>query len=217
MSAGSASGAAKDGEDGVRAECDGKRRHSEETQPKRHRRFLVEGSREGEVENDEICDEKADTGVSPQPNRLHTRRLSRFSLLIWTNFSGRAVRVMRTDRDCSLASLPSGDGTVPKAERLRVPRPGRVPHAVTGVLVGFAAGLLVLAAYFAQASWGAGGLFWDVFLIPAWATLPAGALVAAAASSPWRKWWIGVAGGVALMVPLFVELFVVAYVAIGFE
>lgn len=104
-----------------------------------------------------------------------------------------------------------------KAERMTMPQPGRSPHAATGVLVGLAAGLLVLVAYFVQASWGTGGLFWDVFLLPAWATLFAGALVAAAAASRWRKWWIGVAGGVALMIPLLLALFVVAYVAIGFE
>lgn len=104
-----------------------------------------------------------------------------------------------------------------KPEQMTMPKPGRAPHAITGVLVGFAAGLLVLAAYFVQASWGKGGLFWDVVVIPACATLFAGALVSAAASGQWRKWWIGVAGGVALTVPLLVALFVVAYVAIGFE
>lgn len=115
------------------------------------------------------------------------------------------------------ASLLSGDHTVPKAELVPMSKLDRAPHAVTGVLLGFAAGVLVLGAYFVQASWGTGGLFWDVFVIPALAILFAGALVAAAASSEWRRWWVGVAGGVALMVPLCIAGFVVLYVAIGFE
>lgn len=104
-----------------------------------------------------------------------------------------------------------------KVELMTTSKPGRAPHAVTGVLLGFAAGVLVLGAYFVQASWGTGGLFWDVFVIPALAILFAGALLVAAASSEWRKWWIGVAGGVALMVPLCIAGFIVLYVAIGFE
>ncbi len=129
-------------------------------------------------------------------------------------FDGRACRVLSSDLDHLLggawqlelrawiatavgASLLSGDRTVPKAELMPMSKLDRAPHAITGgVLLGFAAGVLVLGAYFVQASWGGtGGLFWDVFVIPALAILFAGALVAAAASSEWRRWWVALPGG----------------------
>ena len=88
-------------------------------------------------------------------------------------------------------------------------------HAATGVVVGFAATVTVWTAYFLQASIGAGGLFWDVFVLPILAGLLVVASVSASLSRSWRKWWLGVAGGVLLSVPLAIAAFVLLALTVG--
>lgn len=83
-----------------------------------------------------------------------------------------------------------------------------------GLAIGSACGTAVWVVYFVQASV-LDGPFWDVLVLPVLGAIAAASLIAAARSRHRRRWWLGFAGGIVLMVPLAVLAFVLLFAALG--
>lgn len=85
-----------------------------------------------------------------------------------------------------------------------------------GLAFGSACSVAVWVVYFVQASV-LDGPFWDVFVIPALGVIAAASLAAATLSRTRRRWWLGFAGGVVLMVPVVLLAFILLFATLGLE
>lgn len=85
-----------------------------------------------------------------------------------------------------------------------------------GMAFGTLCGLLLWVVYFVQASV-ISGLFWDVFVIPAFGVVALAVLSAAAMRRSRRSWWLGFTWGALLMVPLAAFAFMLLFAILGLE
>lgn len=86
----------------------------------------------------------------------------------------------------------------------------------TGVWTGLGVGVAIWVAYFVLASVNT-EVFWDVFVVPIVAATFVASLGVAYSSSSRRKWWIGFAIGMILVLPISLAIILMVFSALNLE